>query len=76
MQVLDQAAIPIMKSRPKRALLVVLAALASFCVLVFLLIIYEQIQELNKTDNERYLKLVNAWNLIRQDIQFWKRSSR
>lgn len=64
-QVLDPAIAPIKKSRPKRAIIVAIAGLATLFILVTILSIYERVLMLQELDKEKYGKIMNLFMLLK-----------
>jgi len=75
-QVLDSPKVPEKRSRPKRRLIVMVAALLSFFVSGFFIFTYEYVHRLQSQGGEKsaeYQKLRNAFEQLKRDLLFFKK---
>jgi len=72
-QVLDPAVRPIKKSRPKRAIFVIIAGLATFMVSIVFITVYERIQLLSELDQQKYEKIKNVLNILKSDFRLFRK---
>ena len=72
-QVLDPAVLPIKKSRPKRAIFVIIAGLATFMVSIVFITVYERIQLLSELDQQKYEKIKNVLNILKSDFRLFRK---
>jgi tyrosine-protein kinase Etk/Wzc len=75
-QVLDKPVEPAKRSKPKRAIIVVAAAMLSVFVSMFLLFMFEYVERLRSSDPSTYLKLEAAWQTLLTDWRRMRRSSK
>jgi tyrosine-protein kinase Etk/Wzc len=75
-QVLDPAVLPIKKSRPKRAIFVIIAGLVTLMISSLFLFFQEMLQILQNQDRDKYDKVNNIFTTIKRDFVFWRRKNR
>lgn len=73
LQVLDSAVLPELKSKPKRAIFVTIAASSTLLISILLILMYEQILRLKKYDPEKYHQIYSLRLKAKKDLLFWKR---
>jgi len=73
-QVLDAAAAPELKSKPKRIVMVAVAVLAAFFIMALLIIMNAQLARLAVTNKEQYDKIQEIRSNVRTDLFFWKKN--
>ena len=66
-QVLDPPIIPELKTRPKRAILVIIAAICSFFLLSIILSLYERTLLLKEADPNKYDEIMSIIAVIKRD---------
>ena len=67
-QVLDHAPLPIKKTKPKRAIFVIIFALLSVVFSALFAFSMEYLEKMRTSDPERYAKLMEIWTTLRADI--------
>ncbi len=72
-QVLDNAVIPVAKSKPKRALFVVIAVMTALILTFVMILIYERIHMLQELDRDKYERLQEALRTVKTDLKLHKR---
>lgn len=72
-QILDRAALPERKARPKRALIVLLAVFFVMVLSATHALLRERLETLRATETRRYEELQSFWKSLRSDWRFWKR---
>jgi len=72
-QILDRALLPERKSRPKRALIVLLAAFFALVLSMACALVADRLDLLRTSDAQQYRDLLSFWRDLRQDWRFWKR---
>ena len=73
-QVLDPAVIPVEKSKPKRAIIVIIAGMFTLIISIVFIMVYERIQMLSETDQQKYEKIQFAVNILRNDFRLNRKS--
>lgn len=75
-QVLDPAVIPVKKSRPKRALFVIIAGMFTLIISIVWITVYERIQLLREIDRKKYEKIQSISNALKHDLRLFKKSKK
>ena len=73
-QILDAPVEPELKSKPKRAIIVIVAAIFSVFVSFFIIFIFEYINRLQKIDPYSHQKLINSLHILKKDIPFRRKT--
>lgn len=71
-QVLDPAKIPVRKSKPKRAIIVLVAGMATLMILIASILLYERFKMLKEIDEEKYNKIQGIIYSIKKDLRLAK----
>ena len=74
-QVLDAAKPPFKKSRPKRAIIVVIAGFFSLFISLFLSFYFEYLEKLKINNIDEYQKIKNITNTIKSDFALFSKKS-
>lgn len=73
-QILDAPVEPELKSKPKRAIIVIVAAIFSVFVSFFIIFVFEYINRLQKIDPYSHQKLINSLHILKKDIPFRRKT--
>jgi len=72
-QILDEAIPPIKRSRPKRAMMVIICGFLSIIMSGFLIFIFEYLERIKMEGGQDYEKLNAALGLLKRDFHFRKK---
>lgn len=74
LKLLDKPNLPDKKSKPQRRLIVMISAILSFLVSIFIIFFLEYLNKLKTNEPENYKKIVGSWHSILSDLRLKKRA--
>ncbi len=72
-QILDAPVEPELKSKPKRAIIVVVSALFSFFVSFFIIFVFEYLHRLEQVDPQSHRRLMDVLTVLKKDMKLSKK---
>ncbi len=73
-QILDKAVPPLRKAKPKRAYVTLAVAALGTLLTIAYIVLIERWKGLRRSDEETYLMMTGAWNEVKSDLLFWRRT--